>query len=146
MIQFGEVVCNKVQAMFENEDKDLLMSQQSEIQVEKPESYLQMEEPEMTKIPLLENQFEVSYNPFEASVTQQNGFGRTESGKSDLGAVEVKIKCGVCSRAVDEDNYWAHILARHPMTAALSTSKMIVVSKEEAHNFSEISRLAKLTH
>jgi len=41
--------------MFDNEDKDLLMSQQSEIQVEKQESFLQMEEPEMTKIPMLDH-------------------------------------------------------------------------------------------
>ena len=41
--------------MFDNEDKDLLMSQQSEIQVEKQESFLQMEVPEMTKIPMLDH-------------------------------------------------------------------------------------------
>jgi hypothetical protein len=63
-----------------------------------------------------------------------------------MGTGDVKMKCTVCMRAVDEDKYWAHILARHPLTAAQSTSKMVVVSKEEVHNFSEISRLAKLTH
>jgi hypothetical protein len=55
-------------------------------------------------------------------------------------------KCIVCKRKVRLSEYFEHVKARHPKTAAGSTLTQIVVDKEEAHTWAEIARLAREIH
>jgi len=67
---------------------------------------------------------------------------------SSIGAMPAngQLKCVVCQRKVDLIQYWPHVQARHPKSAAISTQCSIQAEPEEVHIFSEIARLAREIH